>query len=191
MSHPQSNVTELLLDWNRGNEEALDELMPLVYAELHRLAASYLKRERRGHTLQATALVNEAYMLLVDQTRVEWQNRAHFLGIAARLMRRILVDHARRRRADKRGGGARRVTLDETLLADGEGHDLDLVALDGALRELAETDERLGRLVELRYFGGLTIDETAEVLEVSPATVKRDWVTARAWLYRALRGESP
>lgn len=162
--------------------------MPLVYAELRRLAGARLRGERADHTLQATAIVHEAYIRLVDQTRVEWRNRAHFFAIAARLIRRILVDHARRRQADKRGGGNVRVTLDEQLVAPAM-RDLDLVALDDAMRELAEMDPELAGLVELRFFGGLTIRETAESLGVSPATVKREWATARAWLHRRIEDD--
>ena len=165
--------------------------MPLVYEELRRLAGAQLRSERSGHTLQATALVNEAYLKLVDQKRTRWRNRAHFFAIAARLMRRILVDHARRARALKRSAG-RRVTLDEALALAPEP-DVDLVALDDAMEALGGLDPNLTRLVELRFFGGLTIEETAEVLDVSPATVKREWASARAWLFRRLQvsAESP
>ena len=186
----RSDVTHLLQAWSAGNRDALDELMPVVYAELHRLASARLRGERTDHTLQATALVNEAYMRLVDQTRVRWQNRAHFFGTAAGLMRRILIDHARERRAAKRGGGATRVELDEAL-GVAEARDIDVLALDTALQRLERLDTRQCRLVVLRFFGGLTIDEVAEVSELSPATVKREWATAKLWLRRELDGERP
>jgi len=164
--------------------------MPLVYDELRRLASHYLRQERSDHTLQSTALVHEAYLRLAGQNPPEWQNRAHFFGIAARIMRQILVEHARGRGAAKRGGGACRLTLDAAV-AFSESRDVDLVELDKALTGLAELDEQQSRIVELRFFGGLTIEDTSEVLGISPATVKRDWVTARAWLYRAMTGEAP
>lgn len=163
--------------------------MPLVYDELRRLAHHYLRQERSDHTLQSTALVHEAYLRLAGQNPPEWQNRAHFFGIAARIMRQILVEYARGRAADKRGGGACKVTLEDSDLA--HETDFDVVALDKALNELSELDEQQGKIVELRFFGGLTIEDTSEVLGISPATVKRDWVTARAWLYRAMTGEAP
>jgi RNA polymerase sigma factor (TIGR02999 family) len=175
------NVTEMLLDWSRGDRAALDRLMSVVYGDLRRHAARALRRERSEHTLQTTALIHEAYLRLIDQRRVDWQNRAHFFGIAARLMRQILVDHARRRDAAKRGGPERAVTLDD-VVAGGSGPDLDVVALDRALDRLAALSERQARVVELRYFGGLSVEEAAEVLDVSPATVKNDWAAARAWL---------
>lgn len=178
-------VTELLLDWGAGDGEARERLMQLVYEELHRIAGGKLRGERVGHTLQATALVNEAYMRLVDQTRVQWRNRAHFFGIASQLMRRILVDHARRRYAGKRGGGAPRLSLGDVSVPSAGG-DVDLIELDDALARLAKLDPRLAKLVELRFFGGLTVEEVAEVQGMSTATVKRDWAAARAWLYRAL-----
>lgn len=182
---PQAKeVTQLLLDWNNGDSAAVDKLMPLIYAELRQLAAGYLKRERRDHTLQPTALVHEAYLKLIEGRRVNWQNRAHFFGAAARLMRHILVDHARGRQAAKRGGY--KVSLNEGLAA-AEPVDFDLLALDDALEQLAALDPQQSRVVELRYFGGLSIDETAEVLAVSPATVKRLWTSARAWLHRQLK----
>jgi RNA polymerase sigma factor (TIGR02999 family) len=184
---PSSDVTALLQSWNGGDPRALEELMPVVYSELHRLARAHLRGERVDHTLQATALVNEAYVRLVGQTRVRWQNRAHFFGTAAQLMRRILVDHAREHRSAKRGGGATRVELDEALGA-AEERDIDLLALDAALERLELLDARQSRLVVLRFFGGLTIDEAAEVLGVSPATAKREWTTARIWLRRELSG---
>lgn len=164
--------------------------MPLVYDELRRLAHHYLRQERSDHTLQSTALVHEAYMRLAGQNPPQWQNRAHFFGIAARLMRQILVEYARGRGAAKRGGGSCKVTLDDAMeFPQQDG--LDVVALDRALNGLSELDEQQGRIVELRFFGGLTIEDTSEVLGISPATVKRDWVTARAWLYRAMTGEAP
>lgn len=190
MTHnSQQNVTQLLLDWNRGNAEALNELIPLVYSELRRLAAGYMKAERPDHTLQPTALVNEAYLCLIDQNNVRWQNRAHFLAIAARTMRHILVDHARRHHAAKRGGGERKLAFDETIYSPGRKN-VDLIALDRALDALAAIDPDRSRLVELRFFGGLTVEESAEVLGVSPATVKRLWTMAKAWLFREIRWSS-
>ena len=185
VQHAQDNVTKLLLDWGAGNRAALDALTPLVYDELRRLAGHYLRRERPDHTLQSTALVHEAYMRLIDQRNVRWQNRAQFFGLAAELIRRILVDHARAKQAAKRGGTAVKLTLDEALDASA-GRDLDLVRLDDSLKALAEVDAQQGRIVELRYFAGLTIEETAEALDISPATVKRDWVVAKAWLRRQM-----
>jgi RNA polymerase sigma factor (TIGR02999 family) len=182
-----ASVTQLLLEWTGGDRAALDRLMPLVYGELRRLAAGYLGRERRDHTLQPTALVHEAFLRLVDQQRIEWQGRAHFLALAATLMRQLLIDHARKHRAAKRGSGGPRLTLLEGDLA-AEPRDVDLLDLDRALSALAALDSRQARVVELRYFGGMTIEETAEVLEVSPATVKLDWSLARAWLLRELLG---
>lgn len=184
-SAEQPDVTQLLLAWNGGEVEARDQLLRVVYEELRRIARGQLVGEKPGHTLQATALVNEAYLRLVDQTRVHWRNRAHFFGIAAQLMRRILVDYARRRKAAKRGGGATVVEFQDSLTPRAE-RSVDLVVLDDILTRLEEFDARAVRLVELRYFGGLTIEETAEVLEVSPATVKREWATARAWMHREL-----
>jgi len=178
-----SGPTELLQAWSGGDRSALDRLMPLVYNELHRLARLYMRRERPDHTLQATSLVNEAYLRLVDVNRVEWQNRAHFLALAAQMMRRILVESARNRQRQKRGGGAVRVTLDDVQeLPDSKEHDL--VALSDALSGLATFDARMSQVVELRFFGGLTVDETAHVLNISPETVMRDWKTAKAWLLR-------
>jgi RNA polymerase sigma factor (TIGR02999 family) len=188
LSDPTDNVTKLLLDWSEGDERALERLMPIVYADLHRQAARYLRRERVGHTLQTTALIHEAYLRLVNQRRVRWQNRAHFFAVAARLMRRILVDHARARGADKRGGSQVKVPLDEAIAAR-EERDVDLVALDEALTRLAALDERQERIVELRFFGGLSVEETAEVLSVSAATVKNDWGMAKAWLRHELQEE--
>jgi RNA polymerase sigma-70 factor (ECF subfamily) len=179
-------VTQLLNDWSKGDQTALDQLMPLVYAELHRLAASYLSRERSDHTLQPTALVNEAYLRLIDQNSLAWENRAQFFGIAAQMMRRILVNHARDRHADKRGGpDILRVSLDDAI-SFFEERDVNLVALDEALTRLAEMDQRQSQIVELRFFGGLTIEEVAAQLHTSPATVKREWTTAKLWLLREL-----
>ena len=180
-------VTELLRAWSDGDQQALAQLMPLVEAELRRLARVYMGRERRGHTLQPTALVNEAFLRLADAGGVRWQDRAHFLGISARLMRRVLVDHARAHGYRKRGGGAQRVTLHEALLASPEPS-LDILALDRALEALAAVDERKSRIVELRFFGGLSVEETAEVLHFSNDTIKRDWRLARLWLLRELEG---
>jgi RNA polymerase sigma-70 factor, ECF subfamily len=180
-------VTELLRAWSDGDEGALEQLMPLVEVELRRLARGYMGRERRGHTLQTTALVNEAFLRLTDAQRIRWQDRAHFLGISARLMRRVLVDHARSRGYRKRGGDAQRVTLHEELVTSPDPA-LDVVALDRALDELAKVDARKSRIVELRFFGGLTVEETAEVLHVSTDTVKRDWRLAKLWLLRELEG---
>lgn len=185
MPAPSSEVTELLVRWRGGDREALDALLPLVYDELRRIARHYLQSERSGHTLQSTALVNEAYVRMVAQDFPEWQSRAHFFAVAAQLMRQILVDYARSHRASKRGGNVYKVTLDE---AEGQPvkTDVDILALDEALKELAEMDPQQSRVVELKFFAGLSIEHTAEVLGVSPSTVKRDWVTARAWLYREL-----
>jgi len=181
-------VTELLRAWSDGDDQALEQLMPLVEAELRRLARGYMGRERREHTLQTTALVNEAFLRLTGARSVRWQDRAHFLGISARLMRRVLVDHARARGYRKRGGAAQRVTLDEGLIVSPDPG-LDLIALDRALEVLAKTDPRKGKVIELRFFGGLSVEETAEVLHVSPDTVKRDWRLAKLWLLRELEGE--
>ncbi|MCI0420855.1 MAG: sigma-70 family RNA polymerase sigma factor [Acidobacteria bacterium] len=178
-------VTELLIRWSNGHGEALTELTPLVYSELRRLANHYFRRERPDHTLQPTALVHEAYLRLIDQTNVRWQNRAHFFGTAANLMRQILVNHALSHQAAKRGGTAVKLSLDEAVGVSKE-HDLDLVALDEALSRLATLDSQQSRIVELRFFGGLTIEEAAQVLRISPATVKREWATAKAWLHCAL-----
>ena len=181
-----SPVTELLVRWREGDREALESLMPLVYDELRRLANHYLQRERSAHTLQSTALVHEAYMRLAGENAPQWQNRAHFFGIAARVMRQILVEYARAHSAAKRGGmGACKITLDESLeLA--QRTDIDVVALDGALDRLSELDPQQSRIVELRFFTGLTIEDTSEVMGLSPATVKRDWTSARAWLHREI-----
>ena len=178
-------VTQLLQAWNAGDRAALEQLIPLVNAELHGLAANYMRRQSPDHVLQATALVNEAWLKLIDWQAVTWQNRAHFFGVAAQLMRRILVDEARRQQANKHGGNAFRVSMSEVeLLAQKKSHDL--LALDDALQALAEFDERRSRIVELRFFGGLSVEETAEVLGVSPRTVAREWRLAQAWLYREL-----
>jgi RNA polymerase sigma factor (TIGR02999 family) len=178
-------ITQLIEQARGGDRQALEQVVPLVYAELRRIAARYLRRERAGHSLQATALVHDAYLRLLKDEDLSFQNRAHFLGIAARSMRQILVEHARARDAAKRGGERRRVTLDESVAA-GEPRDIDLLALDAALERLAERDPQHARIVELRFFGGLTNEETAEALDVSPATVKRAWAVARAWLFREL-----
>jgi len=187
-SDRQPEITVWLKEWSSGKQNALDLLMPVVYAELHRQAASFLRRERAGHTLQATALINEAYFKLVDQREVNWQNRAHFFGIAGQAMRRILVDHARSRHRNKRGGDAEDLPLEAAEFAvDANGTSVDLVALDEALTRLAELDERQSRIVELRFFSGMSVDETAEALGVSTATVKNDWRTAKAWLFQELK----
>jgi RNA polymerase sigma factor (TIGR02999 family) len=174
--------------WSNGDESALERLIPLVHSELRRLAKRYMRRERPGHTLQTTALVNEAYVRLIDAGRVKWQDRAHFLAISARLMRRILVDYARSRNYVKRGGEVRHVALEEAAVYS-EDRAPDLIALDDVLRALAETDPRKSQIVELRFFGGLSVEETAEVLKVSPDTVGRDWRLAKAWLLRELSGQ--
>jgi RNA polymerase sigma-70 factor (ECF subfamily) len=180
-------VTALLLAWGRGDDSALERLMPLVHDELRRLARRLMRDERPGHTLQTAALVNEAYLRLVDASRVRWQDRAHFFALCARLMRRILVDHARSRNYQKRGGGLRHVSLHDDLVGPGE-RATDLVALDDALETLARSDPRKSRVVELRFFAGLSVEETAEALDVSPETVMRDWKFAKVWLLRELRG---
>jgi RNA polymerase sigma-70 factor (ECF subfamily) len=183
-----TRVTGLLLEWGRGDEGALERLIPLVHGELHRIAQRCMAGERAGHSVQATVLVNEAYLRLVDAKHVAWHDRAHFLAVAARVMRRILVDHARARRAQKRGGAEARVTFDEALVVMNEPRE-DFVALDDALEVLAAFDERKSRVVELRFFGGLSVEETASVLKVSPATVMGDWRLARAWLRREMRAD--
>ena len=184
----RENVTRLLIELSNGNSAVIDALLPMVYAELKKLAASYLRRERAGHTLQPTALVHEAYIKLIDQTRVSWQNRAHFFGVAAQIMRRILVDHARLHGAEKRGGELHKLQLDEDIDKAVEISG-ELVLLDEALDDLAKHDRQLAKLVELRYFGGLTFEETAEVLGVSVITAKRHWKLARAWLYGRMTDE--
>lgn len=182
---PSNQVTELLFRWRRGDQSALDALVPLVYSELRRIANHYLQAERPDHTLQSTALVHEAYVRLAEQDLPQWQNRAHFFAVAAQLMRQILVDHARSHRASKRGGNVYKMALDE---AEEEplAVDVDIIALDDALKSLGEMDSQQSRVVELKFFGGLSIEDTAEVLGISASTVKRDWITARAWLYREL-----
>ena len=187
MDPGRSEVTELLQQWGEGRKEALDRLLPEIYAELRRLAASYLRRERPDHTLQPTALVHEAFLKLVDQRAVRWQNRAHFFGIAARSMRQILVERARARRAAKRGGSRVRVTLDPGLMAAAP-QAVDLEVLDDALTRLGKLDPDLAHVVDVRFFGGLSIEEAAEALDISPATVKRRWTVAKAWLARELGG---
>ena len=179
-------VTQLLRAWGDGDHDALDELVPLVYSELRRLSRHYLRGQRPGHTLQTTALINEAFARLIDQNGVTWQNRAHFFGIAARTMRNILVDDARWHHAKKRGGGEGRIVFDEEVTVVNDHKDLDLLALDDALTSLSEVDPNLSRLVELRFFGGLTVPETAEVLDISESSVKRGWLTAKIWLRREI-----
>ncbi|HVP48950.1 MAG TPA: sigma-70 family RNA polymerase sigma factor [Bryobacteraceae bacterium] len=184
MRTDQGDVSELLRAWSDGDQSALERLTPIVYDELHRLASRYMKRERSGHSLQTTALVNEAYMRLVNYKRTQWQNRAHFFAVSAQLMRRILVEYARRHNL-KRGGGVQHVSLEEAAVVGG-GRAMDLVALDDAMNALARLDARKAQVVEMRFFGGLSVEETAEVLKVSPVTAMRDWSTAKAWLYREL-----
>jgi RNA polymerase sigma factor (TIGR02999 family) len=181
-------VTQLLGEWSSGNEEALGKLLPMVHPELHRLAHHYMSRERTGHTLQTTAVLNEAYLQLIDDTKPVWQGRTHFIAAAAQIMRHIMVDHARKHHSLKRGGGALKVTLDEGALVT-ETRAQELIALDEALEKLALQDPRKSQIVELRYFGGLTVEETAEFLKTSHRTVERDWTAARAWLYRELSEE--
>ena len=182
---PRSEITELLICWSNGDRTALEKLMPLVEKELHRLAHRYMRQEHPGHTLQTTALINETYLRLVQQSRVRWQNRAHFFGIAAQIMRRVLLNYARDQKRVKRGGGAFRVSLSEVDLVSDE-KSVELLALDEALQKLSAIDARKSQVVELRYFGGLSIDEIAEVLKVSMATVERDWDMAKAWLAREI-----
>jgi RNA polymerase sigma-70 factor (ECF subfamily) len=188
------DVTRLLVRWSEGDADALERLLPLVYGELRRIATQQLRRERAGHTLAPTAVVHELYFKLIDQSRTSWQNRAHFFGLAAQLMRRILVDHARARHAEKRGGLVTRISLEQMLEDGGEpsgehaGAAEDVLAINEALEQLAAIDPDQARIVELRFFGGLTVEETASVLKRSPRTVKREWRLARAWLFRALRG---
>ncbi|HEX8198296.1 MAG TPA: sigma-70 family RNA polymerase sigma factor [Pyrinomonadaceae bacterium] len=184
-----AQITQLLKEWSSGKSEVWDRLMPLIYDELHRQASRYLKKERPAHTLQTTALINEAYLKLIDQRAVEWQNRNHFFAIASQAMRRILVDYARERKREKRGGEAENLPLEEAALAVSPEKSIDLVALDVALDRLAEFDLRQARIVELRYFSGFSIDETAEILGISNATVRRDWDLARAWLHLQLTTE--
>jgi RNA polymerase sigma factor (TIGR02999 family) len=186
MPPPSSKVTQLLQQWGEGRQDSLDALLPQIYSELRRLAARSLRRERRGHTLQPTALVHEAFLKLVDQRAVQWQNRAHFFGIAAKVMRRVLIDHARGHAARKRGSGIAPVSLDESLMAASETS-VDVLALDEALTRLTALDPQQGRVVELKFFGGMTLDEIAAALHISPATVSREWTLARAWLFAALK----
>ena len=182
---PTHEVTQLLIEWSNGDKAALDRLMPLIHEELRRLAHHYMSRERPGHTLQTTALINEAYLRLVNRKNVHWQNRAHFFAIAAQCMRSILVDHARGLAYAKRGGGGTKIPLDDAMAVSREKA-AEVVALDEALVTLSELDPKQSRVVELRFFGGLTIEETAEVLDLSPATIKREWMSAKAWLFNQL-----
>jgi RNA polymerase sigma factor (TIGR02999 family) len=188
MTSDPDNVSRLLAEWRDGNQQAFEEMLPLIYDELRRLAHSFLNRERQGHTLQTTALVHEAYLKLVHQRDARWQNRAHFFAIASQAMRRILIDSARKHIAEKRGGGAEKLSLDEVAAISPEPN-TSLIALDLALTRLAEIDSQQSRIIELRYFGGLTVEETAEVLSLSPATIKREWTMARAWLHQELSGD--
>jgi RNA polymerase sigma factor (TIGR02999 family) len=181
-------LTQLLIDWSNGDQSAFDKLMPLIDEELRRLAHRYMSRERAGHTLQTTALVNEAFVRLVNRKNVNWQNRAHFFGLAAQLMRTILVDHARSHACAKRGGGVFKLELDDALVVS-QKKAVEVIALNDALNELVRLDPQQSRIVELRFFGGLTVEETAEVLHLSPATIKREWSTAKAWLYHELSKE--
>ena len=178
-------VSQLLQDWSNGDQAALDKVMPIVYQELHRLAHHYMRKERAGHTLQTTALVNEAYLRLADYKKMRWQSRSHFFAVAAQVMRRILVEQARSKNFVKRGGGAQRISLDETAIVSA-GRSAEVITVDEALTDLESWDPRKGKIVELRFFGGLSIEETAEVLKVSPTTVQREWRSAKAWLYRAI-----
>jgi RNA polymerase sigma-70 factor (ECF subfamily) len=180
------DISRLLRQWSEGNRAAMEELLPLVYDELHRQAACYLRRERVGHTLQTTALIHEAYLRLTDQRDVRWQSRTHFFAIAAQMMRRVLIDYARAKHREKRGGGDVRLPFDTAIVVAADEHSVDLMALDQALKRLAELDEQQARVVELRYFGGLSLEETAEVLHISRATTARDWDVAKAWLRREL-----
>ena len=175
----------MLQDWSNGDQAALDKVMPIVYQELHRLAHHYMRKERAGHTLQTTALVNEAYLRLADYKKMRWQSRSHFFAVAAQVMRRILVEQARSKNFAKRGGGAQRISLDETAIVSA-GRSAEVIAVDEALTDLESWDPRKGKIVELRFFGGLSIEETAEVLRVSPTTIQREWRSAKAWLYRAI-----
>lgn len=188
MENPH-DVTQLLLKWSQGEQGAMEELLPLVYRELHKIAHRYLNKERGEHTLQTTALVHEAYIKLIDQNRVQWQNRAHFFGIAAQAMRRILVDNARQRLSGKRGSGAEKISIESNEIDISDEKASNLIELDFALKKLAELDPNKARLVELRYFGGLSLEETAEVLGVSRPTVIRQWRIAKAWLYKEIAGE--
>jgi RNA polymerase sigma factor (TIGR02999 family) len=186
------DVTRLLSNWSNGDQAALDQLLPLVYSELRRLASAYLRRERSNHTLQSTALVHEAFMRMVNQQDVQWKNRAHFFAIASQMIRRILVDYARSQHAEKRGSGAVKLALDEAMaVPQAPATDVDLLGLNDALDRLAAMDERQSRIVELRFFAGLSIEETAEVMSLSPASIKREWQTARAWLFREMTRSAP
>jgi len=184
-----SDVTQLLVNWGNGDQQALEDLLPLVYDELRRLAGAYLRRERSGHTLQSTALVHEAFLKLVQQRDVHWRNRAHFFGIAAQMIRRILVDHARMGLAEKRGSGGIKVELND-VMAIASQREIDVLELDAALAKLTQMDERQSRIVELRFFAGMSVEETAEVMQLSPATVKREWSSAKAWLFREMSRSS-
>jgi RNA polymerase sigma factor (TIGR02999 family) len=188
-SLPPQEVTQLLVDWGNGNQAALDRLMPVVYTELRQLAHQYMRRERPGHTMQTTALIHEAYLRLVDQNQVRWQHQAHFFGIAARLMRQILIEHARSRTRAKRGGGVGTISLDEAAIVS-QARATELLALDDALERLATIDPRKSQVVELRFFGGLSVEEAAQVLNIAPNTVLRDWRMAKAWLRREISHES-
>lgn len=185
----RGEVTQLLTQWRSGDRTALDRLMPLVYNELRVIAARYLRKERAGHTLQSTALVNEAYIRLVD-SRADWQNRAHFFAVAARIIRGLLVDHARARLASKRGGASLSLSLDEAIAVP-DNREVHIIAVDDALTSLSRMDKQQGRIVELRFFGGLTIEETSDVLQISPSTVKRDWILAKTWIVRELSNSQP
>jgi RNA polymerase sigma-70 factor, ECF subfamily len=188
MTPSTKEITQLLLAWSKGDQAALEQLTPLVYSELHRLARGYMLGERPGHTLQTTELINEVFVRLIDWQNVSWQNRTHFFSVAAKMMRRVLVDFARKRNYVKRGGGAEQISIDEAAILHWD-YSAEFIALDNALKRLAEFDQRKCLVVELRFFGGLTVEETAEVLKISPRTVMREWNTARAWLYRELRGK--
>ena len=188
MNAGEPDITRLLQRWSSGDRAALDQLMPIVYGELHKLAGHYLRRENNAETLQSTALVNEAYLRLVKQHSAEWQSRSQFYGVAAQIMRRIIVDHAREQQAPKRGGPAGQLSLDQALMVPAP-HAIDVISLDHALNELSIFDARKARLVEMRYFGGMSVEDTAVAMSISPTTVKREWAMARAWLYRKLSGE--
>jgi len=190
MASTSGNVTQLLMEWRNGDRQALDALIPIVYDELRAIARRYMNRERSGHTLQTAALINEAYLRLVDKQDIAWQNRTHFFAISARIMRNLLVDHARARQVEKRGGGAVQVSLNEAIAGSEPEMTVDMLALDEALTRLAEFDERKARIVELRFFGGLSADETAEALDLSEITIKREWLKAKAWLFRELGGDN-
>ena len=188
MDQRQPEITRILRAWSGGDREAVDDLMPLVYDELHKVASQYLRKQRSDHTLQPTALVNEAYLKLIDISTVSWQDRAHFFAVASRTMRHVLVDHARGRNRDKRGGGAQKLSLDDAV-AFANSREVDLLSLDEAMSDLATIDDQQSRIVELRFFGGLTVEETALVLHISTATVKREWRIAKAWLHKRISNE--